>query len=150
MREAAWFSAIAAYNESIRIKPDVSGLYEARGTAYMYAGRHDEALPDYTRAVELNPNEAGHWRQRAHANMIAPTPETERCIKDATRAIELNPEHAMSYGHRAIAYVQLLTPECGKALADMDRQIERFEGHGIRSVPVASVDPRKPRGPRAS
>ena len=41
MRAAAWFSAIAAYDEAIRIQPAVSGLYEARGTAHMYTCRHD-------------------------------------------------------------------------------------------------------------
>ena len=129
MREATWFSAIAAYDEAIRIEPGVSSLYEALGTAYMYAGRHDQALADYTRAVELNPDDAGHWRQRAHAHTIAPTPEPERGVQDATRAIELDPEHAMGYGHRTIAYTQLPTPEWSNALADMDRHIELFEGH---------------------
>lgn len=129
MREAAWFSAVAAYGEAIRIQPDVAGLYEARGTAYMYAGRHDAALADYTRAIELNPNDAGHWRQRAHAFTIAPTPEPESGIEDANRAIELDPEHAMGYGHRAVAYIQLPTPEWDKALVDIDRYIELFEGH---------------------
>ncbi len=129
MREAAWFSAIAAYDEAIRIQPDVSGLYEARGTGYMYAGKHDQALADFTRAAELNLNDAGHWRRRAHAHTIAPTPEPEQGVEDATRAIELDPDHSMGYGHRAIAYTQLRTPEWEKALADMNRHIDLFEGH---------------------
>ena len=129
MRTAAWFSAIAAYDEAIRIQPAVSGLYEARGTAYMYADRHDQALADYSRAIELNPADAGHWRRRAHAYTIAPTPQPERSIEDATRAIELDPDHSMGYAHRAVAYTRLPTPEWGKALADMDRHIELFEGH---------------------
>ncbi len=129
MRDAAWFSAIAAYDEAIRIEPEVSGLYEARGTAYMYAGRHDQALADYTRAIELDPSDAGHWRRRAHAHTVAPTPQPERGVEDATRAIELDPDHSMGYAHRAVAYTRLPTPEWGNALADMDRHIELFEGH---------------------
>ena len=31
MRETAWFAAIAAYDEAIRIQPEVSSVYEARG-----------------------------------------------------------------------------------------------------------------------
>ena len=91
MRDAAWFSAIAAYDEAIRIQPEVAGLYEARGTAYMYAGRHDEALADCSRAIELEPTDAGHWRRRSHAHTIAPTPQPEKGVEDATRAIELDP-----------------------------------------------------------
>ena len=128
MQAIAWPEAIASYHEAIRIQPDVSGLYEARGTAYMYAGQHDQALADYTRAIEINPDDAGHWRQRAHAYTIAPMSQPERGVEDATRAIELEPDHPMGYGHRAMAYTQLPTPEWDKALADMNRHIELFEG----------------------
>ncbi len=129
MRSAAWFSAITAYDEAIRIQPDVAGLYEARGTAYMYAGRHDEAHADYSLAIELDPNDAGFWRRRAHAHTIAPTPQPEKAVQDATRAIELDPHHHMGYGHRAMAYTRLPTPNWEHALADMNRHIERFPGH---------------------
>ena len=129
MRAAAWFSAIAAYDEAIRIQPAVSDFHEARGTAFMYAGKHEQALADYSRAIELNPEDAGHWRRRAHANTVAPTPQPERGIEDATRAIGLDPDHPMGYAHRAVAYTRLPTPEWGNALADMDRHIELFEGH---------------------
>ena len=129
MLDAAWFSAIAAYDETIRIQPGVAGLYEARGTAYMYAGQHDNALADYIHAIGLDPNNPGLWRQRAHAHTIAPTPQPEKGVQDATRAIELNPIHAMRYGHRAIALTQLPMPEWEKALADMDRHIELFPRH---------------------
>ena len=111
MLDAAWFAAIAAYDEAIRIQPEVAGLYEARGTAYMYAGRHDDPLADYSHAIELDPADPGLWRQRAHAHTIAPTPQPEKGVEDATRAIELNPDHAMEYGHRAISLTQLPTPE---------------------------------------
>ena len=129
MREAAWFAAIAAYDEAIRIQPEVGGLYEARGTAYMYAGQHDDALADYSLAIELDPNDAGHWRRRAHAHTIAPTPLPQKGVEDATRAIELDPHHPMGYGHRAIALTQLPTPDWQNALADINRHIELFPGH---------------------
>ena len=85
MREAAWFAAIAAYDEAIRIQPDVAGLYESRGTAYVYAGRLDDALADYSHAIELNPTDPGLWRQRAQAHTIAPTPEWEKARADIDR-----------------------------------------------------------------
>ncbi len=101
-------------------RPDVAGLY---------AGRHDEALADYSQAIELDPADAGLWLRRAHAHTIAPTPQPEKGIEDATQAIELDPNHHMGYGHRAIAYTHLPTPDWANALADMDRHIELFPGH---------------------
>ena len=129
MLDAAWFAAIAAYDEAIPIQPEVPGLYEARGTAYMYAGQHDDALADYSLAIEINPTDPGLWRQRGHAHTIAPTPQPEKGVEDATRAIELDPDYAMGYGHRAVTLTQLPTPEWEKALADMDRHIELFPSH---------------------
>ena len=129
MRDAAWFSAIVSYDEAIRIQPEVAGLFEARGTAYMYAGRHDEALADYSRAIELEPDDAGHWRRRAYAHTIAPTPQPDKGVEDASRAIELDPHHPMGYGHRAIALTQLPTPDWQQALTDMNQHIELFPGH---------------------
>ena len=85
MRDAAWSAAIAAYDEAIRIQPEVGGLYEARGTAYMYAGRHGQAIADYTTAIELEPDNAGHWRRRAHAHTIALTPQPQRGSRTPAR-----------------------------------------------------------------
>ncbi len=128
MRDAAWFATVASFDAAIRIQPEVAGLYEARGTAYMYGGRHDEAIADYTTAIELEPNAAGHWRRRAHAYTIAPTPQPHRGVEDASRAIELDPHQPMGYGHRAVALTELPTPDWQQSLNDMNRHIELFAG----------------------
>ena len=99
----------------------------------MYAGRHDDALADYSLAIELDPDDAGHWHRRAHANTIAPTPQPEKGVQDATGAIELDPNHHMGYGHRAIALTQLLTPDWQNALVDTDQHIELYPGHGTEA-----------------
>ena len=76
-----------------------------------------------------NRSDAGHWRRRAHAHTIAPTPQPYKAVEDASRAIELDRQHPMGYGHRAIALTQLPTPDWQGALSDMDRYIELFSGH---------------------
>ena len=129
MTDAAWFAAIASFDEAIRVQPEVADLYETRGTAYMYGARHDKCLADYTTAIELDPDDAGHWRRRGHAYTTAPTPQPHKAVKDASRAIELDPHHPMGYGHRAVALTQLPTPDWRQALIDMNRQIELFGGH---------------------
>ena len=139
MRLAAWFSAIAAYDEAVRIQPHVAGLYEARGTAYLYSSRHDQALADYSHAIELDPADAGLWRRRSHAHTIAPTPQPEKGVQDATRAIELDPTHHMGYGHRAIAYTRLPTPDWQNALVDMNRHIELYPGHDAEAYRLRAL-----------
>ena len=85
-------------------------------------------LADYSHGVELDPDDAGLWRRRAHAHTIAPTPRPEMAVQDATRAIELEPGHHFGYAHRAVAYTRLPTPDWENALADMDRHVELFPG----------------------
>ena len=120
-----WHSAIAAYDEAARLQPNSAGVYGSRGTAHRYAGNHEEAIADYTKAIELDPQEASYWRLRAHTYSIGPYPEPDKSISDATKAIELDPAHHMGYGHRAIALTMLPTPDWHGALADLDRSIER-------------------------
>ena len=124
-----WYSAIAAYDEAIRLQPDSAGTHDARGTAHRYAGNHDAAISDYTTAIELEPHNAAHWRSRAHAHNSGPTPQPEKAVSDATKAIELDPSHHMGYGHRSIALTMLPTPDWHGALADLDRSIERHPKH---------------------
>ncbi len=133
MRAATWPAAIDAYDEAIRIQPDVASLYEARGTAYMYGGNDYEALADYTTAIKLEPDDAGHWRRRAHSHTIAPTPQPHEAVEDATCAIEIDPHHSMGYGHRAVALTRLSPPDWQQALADMIRHIELFEGRDLEA-----------------
>ena len=76
MREASWFAAIAAYDEAIRLQPEVTRLYEAKGTAYMYAGQHHGALADYSHAIELEPTGAA-----AHTPTPPQTAETPAAEK---------------------------------------------------------------------
>ena len=124
-----WYSAIIAYDEAARLQPNSDAVYGSRGTAHRYAGNHDEAIADYTKAIELDPQEASYWRLRAHTYSIGPSPEPDKSVSDATKAIDLDPAHHMGYGHRAIALTMLPTPDWHGALADLDRSIERHPRH---------------------
>ena len=132
MRAAAWFSAIAAYDETIRIQPAVSGLYEARGTAHMYAGRHDEALADYSHGIELNPNDAGQRRRRAYAFTVAPTPEPYKGVEDATRAIRPDSAHPVRYSHGS-AFQQSVSMLASKSFA-------RFMSGPVQTLPMPNIE----------
>ena len=129
MRNAEWFSAVAAYSEVIHLHPNAASAYAARGTAHLYGGDHQHAIKDYTTAIKNAPDNASYWRRRAHAWSTADPPEAQKAIDDATRAIELDPTHHMGYGHRAIAYTLLSNPDWHAALADMDQSIPLHPQH---------------------
>ena len=129
MRDAEWFSAVAAYSEVIHLHPRAASAYAAHGTTHLYGGDHEDAIQDYTTAIEFAPDNPSYWRRRAHAWSTANPPQAQRSIDDATRAIELNPNHHMAYAHRAVANTLLPIPDWHAALADMDQSISLHPQH---------------------
>ena len=129
MRNADWFSAVAAYSEVIHRHPKAASAYAARGVARLYGGDHQAAIKDYTTAIENASDNASYWRRRAHAWSTANPPEAQKAIDDATRAVELNPNHHMAYTHRAVANTLLPIPDWHAALADMDQSISLHPQH---------------------
>jgi tetratricopeptide (TPR) repeat protein len=51
-----WEDAIKNSSEQIRLNPDVAEFYTMRGNLYYLKGQNDEAIRDYSKAIELEPN----------------------------------------------------------------------------------------------
>ena len=64
----------------------------------------DEALKDYSRAIELSPNNAAAYTNRGVA--YGEKGEHKLAIKDYTTAIKLNPDFANAYNNRGYTYVE--------------------------------------------
>jgi lipoprotein NlpI len=55
---------IAALTERIADQPKSADLYSRRGDAFFFRGKFPEAVADYDKMIELNPDlSAGHWRR---------------------------------------------------------------------------------------
>ena len=59
--------AIADFNKSIELAPNVTDPYLNRGTALEGLGRWDEAIADYNHILELDPNDAMAYYNRGNA-----------------------------------------------------------------------------------
>jgi tetratricopeptide (TPR) repeat protein len=123
--------AIAAYNEVIRIDPKRVQTYAERGFAYSNSGRHADALPDYTRAIELNPTPAAYanrgWANLELGNM-------DQAIADLDKAIEMDPSNEFALASRSRLY--LTRKQYAQTIADCDA--------GLRLNPGATwAGPRK-------
>ena len=86
----------------------------------MRSNKHEKAIEDYNKAIELNPNFAGAYNNRGLA--YYELNKHERAIDDYNKAIELNPIFAMAYYNRGLAYGKLNKHE--KAIDDYTRAIE--------------------------
>ena len=73
-----------------------------KGTECAAAGSYNEAIPFFTKAIEINPNSAKAYYERgsAYYNKAKYDP----AISDFDKAIEIDPKYADAYGNRALAY----------------------------------------------
>jgi tetratricopeptide (TPR) repeat protein len=76
--------------------------YQGRGVAYEHAGRHDQAIADFTRAIALRPDFAAAYASRGVA--YDQKGLYNRAIADYTQAIGLKDATAQTRFNRAAAY----------------------------------------------
>lgn len=76
--------------------------YTHRGLAYSLKGRYDQAIADYSKAIELKPDYAEAYNLRASA--YGKNGLLDQAIADETQAIALKPGFAPFYYNRGLAY----------------------------------------------
>ena len=76
--------------------------YHNRGIEYFRKGRYDQAVSDYTVAINLDPRNADAFNNRGTA--YSAKRDYEQAIGDFDAAIALNRRHALAYNNRGIAY----------------------------------------------
>jgi serine/threonine protein kinase len=75
------------------------------GSALQEAGRYEEAIEAYSRAIALDPQNAYAYSVRGDA--YSDLEQYRRAIKDYGRAIALDPQNAETYNDRGLAYASL-------------------------------------------
>lgn len=94
--------AFGLIEEEIRQDPKNPELYYAQGRVCSEMGRHDLALKNFSKAIELKPDSAGAYQHRGEENFIlAQIPES---IADFNKVIELRPEQEPHHWQRGISY----------------------------------------------
>jgi tetratricopeptide (TPR) repeat protein len=73
-----------------------------RGLAYEEKGQCDEAISNYTKALEINPRDAEAYYNRGIA--YDNKGQYDQAISDYTKALEINPRDAEAYYNRGIVY----------------------------------------------
>ena len=83
--------ALNEFNESININPLNATGYYNRGQFYeLYTNELTLALKDYSKAIELNPEEASYYSIRANIHYYSTDSKSQ--MKDLDQAIKLDPE----------------------------------------------------------
>ena len=82
---------------------------------------YEQAISDYTRAIELNPDYIEAYNNRGVAYSAH---NHKKAILDYDRAIELNPDYIEAYNNRGNSYVRTSPPDYTKALSDYNQALE--------------------------
>jgi tetratricopeptide (TPR) repeat protein len=118
-RNALYRSAIAIWEDTAQKRPRNPGAQNNLGTAYLQAGRPDEAIRCFSRAIELKPDFFEAYNNRAGAYTLSG--RTAEAMGDYDKAVALLPESADLYDNRANAW--LLNNQPAEAIPDCDRAI---------------------------
>ena len=108
-------------NEALKVEPNLVEFYIIliRGYAYIELNEYEQAIKDFNKVIELNPNYAEDYYGRGYA--YAELNEYERAIEDYDRTIALNPKFAEAYYNRGLAYAEL--NEYKRAIEDYGKAI---------------------------
>ncbi|MCU0240162.1 MAG: tetratricopeptide repeat protein [Pyrinomonadaceae bacterium] len=115
------FSTARSFLENaVRVNPSGWG-YLQLGFSYNRLGEYDKSLPTLNKAVEMLPNNADAYFQRAIANRN--TGNYDKAIADYTKSIQLNPKSANAYFNRGLMYFEDVQ-KFDLAIADFSKVIE--------------------------
>ena len=94
-------SAIAAYTWIIEKEPSAPA-YNLRGFVYNDMGKYKEAIEDYAKALEIDPENAAAYNNRGFAyNDMG---EYSKAIDDYTEALKIDKKYAHAYNNRGVTY----------------------------------------------
>lgn len=117
--EGRWGEAIAEFDQSIRLDPQLVQAYLYRGFAYYNLERFQQALPDFDEAIRLDPENHHAYKDRGNVYLYMGDPA--RAIQDQDHAIRLKPQYANAYASRAWAHTLMGNDD--EAEEDADRAV---------------------------
>jgi len=108
-----------------KIKPlDKTGLMviilTSRGAYYIMSGRPKDAVAVCTKAIELDPNSAATYCNRANA--LSNLGKSSEALSDLSKAIDLDPKNAVAYCSRGTTYRR--AGKLNEAISDFSKAIE--------------------------
>jgi tetratricopeptide (TPR) repeat protein len=113
--------ALEAATKAILVEPDFAAeAYYTRGTIWLDLKRPTEAIADFEKALQFDPD---HVEARVNlASQLVTQGKLEPAIQHLTAAIHLNPEHAVAHYDLATALAR--SGRQAKAIAHYQRSIE--------------------------
>lgn len=124
MRHGDARTAIADYDQAIRLNPNRAALFRDRGFARQRNGELDAAIADYDQAIALDPKLASPYANRGLA--LAAKGDLDRAILSYNTAVRLAPSDAEQRVNRGVALA--MQGRSGEARADFEAALALPDG----------------------
>jgi tetratricopeptide (TPR) repeat protein len=142
-RCSVWKNDLTLWNDVIRQYQTSPLPYNNRGYFFLNEGRNKEAINDFNKAIELDPDNAPTYNLRGMV-FIHET-RNEEAIINFNKAIELDPDYADAYVNRGWAFMSEGKNE--EAINDFNKAIElapdyavAYNGRGIYFTNQERID----------
>jgi tetratricopeptide (TPR) repeat protein len=109
-QEGKYNEALADIDQSIKLKNDWEISYFYRGAVHHALGNFDEAMLDYTKAIQINPNMVDAYYNKAKITLSRKdiqNPNMHKVISDLEKALELDDKFIDALFAMAVAYKNL-------------------------------------------
>ena len=112
---------LQSQSNEITASDDNPETFLVRGDKYLQSKEYDKAIIEYTHAIELKPDFAEAYNNRAYA-YYSKYDGTGDPLSDLNRAIEIKPNFPHAYNTRGCVYMQSGHPD--KAILDFNSAIQ--------------------------
>ncbi|MEQ1763722.1 MAG: tetratricopeptide repeat protein [Pyrinomonadaceae bacterium] len=93
--------ALDRLDKALQLSPDNATIYYGRANTYFFLKRHDEAMRDYNKSIEMKPQSTAFYNRARLFNELG---QLEKAKEDYSKSIELDPKYAEAYSNRGLIY----------------------------------------------
>src|SRR6266567_216122 len=113
--------ALAAYEQAIRLDPNLALAYNGKGDALYNLKRSQEALAAFEQAIHLDPNFAAAYNNKGNA--LYDLVRSQEALAAYEQAIHLSPNYALAYHNKSLALSALGKKKEAQQAHEMARRL---------------------------
>jgi len=110
-----------SYTRMIENNPDIVGFYVNRAWNYIELEQYDDAIADYTKAIELEPDNAAALARRGGVGYRFKG-DYQKALEDCNNAIKMNPGSSIAYYFRSLVYDDM--EDYKMTISDLEKAIQ--------------------------
>ena len=115
--------ALRLADQAIASSPKEPKLYLARGYIHQYERRHQKAVDDFSKAIELDSNSIEAWQRRGEERFKLG--QFKESVADFERVIQLQPQRAPYHWQLGISYYHTGQHQKGMSLFEKHQTVNR-------------------------